>query len=729
MSAIRSLIRLVLIAIVFGNAGAQSHNLTVDDLYHPIRSINFSGEVPYALQWCDADHYLQLDKANEQLLKTAIATAHSTPLFVKADLLKALAHVGINANIVQEAFSSGDYQLAPDRRALLLHYQSDLYYYNAATRLVTRLTHDAAAEKVARFSPDGKWVCFVRDYDLYLVEIASKRVRRLTEGGSSALRFGYLDWVYQEELYGRGNFKGYWWSPDSRKIAFLQLDCAAVKQFAIVNHIPYRAAPEIMKYPKAGEPNPRAWLGIIDIASGKLQWIDNTRYQNAPHLIVRVGWSPDSKQVVYQLQNREQTWLHLNFADSVTGKSQIIIKESAHTWVEIHDNPYWLRDGSFLWLSERSGWKHLYHYHFDGRIVRQITKGKWEIRELYGVDEKNGWIYFAATRDSAVERHIYRVKRNGHDLQRLSSRPGTHYPRFNPGCSHYFDFWSDIATPVQVHLFTAAGKLVRVISANKVEALARYRLARPQFLQVKARDGFVMEALMFKPPNFDPGKKYPVLCHVYSGPHAPEARNSWAAKDYLWHQLLAQRGYIVWVCDNRTASGKGICSAWPLFHNFGQCELRDIEDGVDWLRQQKYVASDRIGIWGWSFGGYMTCYALTHSQSFKIGIAVAPVTDWHNYDSIYTERYMGLPGKNKRGYRQSSAVVAAKNLHGKLLLVHGTMDDNVHLQNTLQFAYALQKAGKQFTLMLYPESRHGIGSRVLRHHLYQMMTNFVLKNL
>jgi dipeptidyl-peptidase-4 len=306
---------------------------------------------------------------------------------------------------------------------------------------------------------------------------------------------------------------------------------------------------------------------------------------------------------------------------------------------------------------------------------------------------------------------------------------GLHRVDVSPAHNYFIDFWSDLNTPSQVRLYDAAGKLVRVISENKVDALKQYKLGAAELLQVKTRDGFVMEAMMIKPPDFDARKKYPVMSFTYSGPHAPQVRNGWGSQTYMFHQLLAQKGFIIWVCDNRTASGKGLESTWPVYKNFGELELRDLEDGLAWLKSQPYVDGSRIGMWGWSYGGFMTSYALTHSQSFKIGIAGGTVADWRDYDSIYTERYMQTPQNNPEGYKKSSPTNAAKNLHGKLLLIHGSIDDNVHMQNTMQFVYELQKAGKQFQLMLYPKSRHGVTDPLLLKHMRQMMLDFIMENL
>jgi dipeptidyl-peptidase-4 len=371
----------------------------------------------------------------------------------------------------------------------------------------------------------------------------------------------------------------------------------------------------------------------------------------------------------------------------------------------------------------------LYQYSADGKLLKQITDGKWEVRTIEGVDETNGFIYFSGTEHSHIVSHGYRIKLDGSALQRLTMTAGSHRVDLSPANNYFLDFWSDLNTPSQVRLYDTTGKLVRVLAENKIDALKQYKLGTAELLQVKTRDGFVMEAMMIKPPDFDPRKKYPVMSFTYGGPHAPQVRNAWGSTTYMWHQMLAQKGYIIWVCDNRTASGKGLESTWPVYKNFGELELRDIEDGLTWLKSQPYVDGARIGIWGWSYGGFMTSYALTHSQSFKMGIAGGSVTDWRDYDSIYTERYMGTPQNNPEGYKKSSPLHAAKNLHGKLLLIHGAIDDNVHMQNTMQFVYELQKAGKQFELMLYPKSRHGVTDPLLLKHMRQMMTDFIVANL
>ena len=716
-------------------AFSQQKLLTIDDIFDPAKRVNFNGTTPTVRWLKDGNHYLLVNDASRRdvprLQKVNAATGEAVPFFDAAKMQAAFAALpGISAENARQLASRGNYNLNPAQTAALINWANDLFYYEFGSDRAIRLTSNPEEELSEEFSPDGRMVSFVRENNLYVEDLSmQRRERALTRDGSAKILNGRLDWVYQEELYGRGNYGAYWWSPDSTSIAFLRFDENPVPEFTVVDHIPYRQNVEITPYPKAGDPNPHVKLGVVNAAGGDIRWIDTYKYQPADFLISRVAWTPDSKKVVYQAQNREQTFLDLNFADAREGKSTNIIHETSKAWVAINDNPIWLKDGTFLWASERNGWEHVYHYSAEGKLLRQVTDGKWEVRSIQGVDEQNSFIYFTGTQHSHTAPNGYRIKLDGTGLQRLTTTEGTHRIDVSPTHNYFVDVWSDLNTPSQVRLFDASGKLVRVISENKVDALKQYKLGTPELLQVKTRDGFVMEAMMIKPPDFDPRKKYPVMSFTYGGPHAPQVRNAWGSATYMWHQMLAQKGYIIWVCDNRTASGKGLESTWPVYKNFGELELRDIEDGLTWLKNQPFVDGSRIGIWGWSYGGFMTSYALTHSKSFKIGIAGGSVTDWRDYDSIYTERYMQTPQNNPEGYKKSSPVHAAKDLHGKLLLIHGAIDDNVHMQNTIQFVYELQKAGKQFELMLYPKSRHGVTDPPLLKHMRQMMTEYILANL
>jgi dipeptidyl-peptidase-4 len=714
---------------------SQNKQLTIDDIFDPVKKVNFNGSTP-TIRWLkDGNHYLLTNEASRRdvprLQKVSAATGETVPFFDAAKMQAAFAALpGVSAENARQLANRSSYDLNPAETAVLINWSNDLFYYELGSDRAIRLTSNPDEEVGEAFSPDGRMISFVRGNNLYVEDLGmQRRERALTSDGSAKILNGRLDWVYQEELYGRGNFGAYWWSPDSTTIAFLRIDESPVPEFTVVDHIPYDQKLEVTAYPKAGDPNPIVKLGIVNAAGGDIRWVDTFKYQPEDFLISRVTWTPDSKNVVYQAQNREQTFLDVNFADAREGKSHNVIHETSKAWVAINEQPIWLKDGSFIWASERSGWEHLYHYSVDGKMLRQITDGRWEVRSVEGVDEENGYIYFTATEHSPIAGDAYRIKLDGSGLTRLTQTEGSHRVDLSPANNYFVDVWSDINTPSQVRLYDASGKLVRVIAENKVDALKQYKLGTTELLQVKTRDGFMMEAMMIKPPDFDARKKYPVMSFTYSGPHAPQVRNGWGSQTYMFHQLLAQKGYIIWVCDNRTASGKGMEATWPVYKNFGELELRDLEDGVTWLKNQPYVDGSRIGMWGWSYGGFMTSYALTHSQSFKIGIAGGTVADWRDYDSIYTERYMGTPQNNPEGYKKSAPRNAAKDLHGKLLLIHGVIDDNVHMQNTIQFIYELQKAGKQFQLMLYPKSRHGVTDPLLLKHMRQMMLDYIVENL
>jgi dipeptidyl-peptidase-4 len=718
-------------------AAAQQRLLTLDDLYDPQKRVDFNGAPPVGLTWISDTHYLAPQPATgggTQLVKVDAATGRSEPLFDADRMQAALARLpGIAPEEARRLARQRSYEFNDSRTAVLLTTGGDLYYYELGGDRAVRLTSTPEEEEEASFSPDGRVVAFVRGHNLYVVDVVQGRERALTTDGTEQILNGKLDWVYQEEIYGRGNFRGYWFSPDSTRIAFLQLNEHPVPEFTVVDDIPYRLELETWDYPKAGDPNPTVRLGIAQVAGGA-RWVDTTKYAPIDHLIVGVGWTPSGRDVIYNLQDREQTWLDANLADAASGETRTLFRETTRAWVSPEEtgSPTWLKDGSFLWFSERDGFRHLYHYSADGKLLRQVTDGPWEVRAIHGVDERaegGGWIYFSGTERSAIGRDVYRIRLDGRDLSRLSKTAGTHAARFSAAYSFYIDAWSDVTTPTQVRLHRSDGSELRVIDANPVAALGQFRLSKPELLQVKTRDGFVMEAMMIKPPGFDPTRKYPVFHDVYGGPHSQTVVNRWGGSSYMYYQLLAQRGIIVWLCDNRTASGKGAQSAWPVYRNFGELELRDIEDGVTWLKSQPYVDGSRIGVNGWSYGGFLVSYALTHSRSFAMGIAGGTVSDWRAYDTIYTERYMGMPQNNAEGYRKSSPRFAAAGLSGNLLLLHGTMDDNVHLQNTLQLAYELQKANKPFRLMLYPRSRHGVSDPALVRHLRGVMLDFTLENL
>lgn len=725
---------LVMLVVFSAFARAQEKLLTIDEIYGDAKTrVAFSGKPTAGVRWLiDGASFSQMQTGADGrtgFYRVDAKSGKATLFYDVAKLETALTAAGLKADDAKKLAGQTNFEFNRSQTAALLSANDDLYFYDFATGAAKRLTNSAAEETEADFSPNGKMVSFVRGNNLFVIDVASGKETQLTTDGAEKFLNGILDWVYEEELYGRGNKRGYWWSPDSAAIAFLRTDETPVQNFVVVNHEKTYQTVENTPYPKAGSPNPTVKLGVAEIKNGAVKFVDTANYKPEDFLISRVDWSPDSKRVVFQAQNREQTFLDLNAADRNSLKTVTLFKETSPAWVEVVDNPAWLKDGSFIWQSARNGWKHLYHFAADGKLIKPITSGDWEVRDFYGADEKTGYAYFSATQFNTIAPQIYRVKLDGSDLKRISIGDGSHAASFNSTFTHFVDTYSDQTTPSQTRLYKSDGTLERVINENKVEILSKYKLSKPEFLRVKTKDNFELEAMMIKPPNFDPNKKYPVMTFVYSGPHAPQVRNSWGGATGMWYQMLAQNGYVIWVIDNRTASGKGAKSEYGLYKNFGETELKDLEEGVGYLKSLPYVDGARIGISGWSFGGYMTSYALTHSKNFKIGIAGGTVSDWSLYDSIYTERYMGTPQTNPEGYKKSSVLTAAKDLSGKLLLVHGAIDDNVHLQNTMQLVYELQKAGKQFDLMIYPAQRHGVTNPAQVKHMRQMMTDFILKNL
>src|SRR5689334_19975869 len=443
---------------------AQNKLLTIDDIFDPVKRVDFSGATP-TIRWLkDGNHYLVTNESSRRdlprLQKVNAATGEAVPFFDAAKMQAAFAALpGVTAEDARKLANRGNYDLNPAETAVLINWSNDLFYYELGSDRAIRLTSGPEEEVGEGFSPDGRMVSFVRGNNLYVEDLSmQRRERALTSDGSAKILNGRLDWVYQEELYGRGNFGAYWWSPDSTTIAYLRIDESPVPDFTVVDHIPYDQNLEVTAYPQAGDPNPIVKLGVVNAAGGDIRWVDTYKYQPANLLISRVAWSPDSKNVVYQAQNREQTFLDVNFADARNGKSTDVIHETSKAWVAINENPIWLKDGSFIWASERTGYEHLYRYSQDGKLLRQITDGPWEVRSIEGVDEANGFIYFTAMEHNPIAPNGYRIKLDGTGLTRLTTSEGSHRIDVSPAHNYFVDSWRDLNTPTQVSLYDASGK-------------------------------------------------------------------------------------------------------------------------------------------------------------------------------------------------------------------------------------------------------------------------------
>ena len=604
----------------------------------------------------------------------------------------------------------------------------DVFLIQADSGKWTQLTKTAVAERDPKLSPDGKSVMFRRDWDLYNLDIASKRETRLTNGGSDTLRGtlrnGGLDWVYPEEL-DLGT--AYWWSPDSKSIAYLQFDISHEPAYP---HEDLRGPHPIYEpqwYPRAGENNPDVRVGVVSARGGNTHWIDvgDTRDQ---FLIARVGWTPDSRNVYVVRTNRVQNKLQMLLAAAGSGKATTILEETDKYWVNVPEDPVFVNGGkNFLWLSERDGFRHMYLYSADGKAAGQLTKGSWEVTGIDGADEAAGRIYYTASETSPLERQFYSVKMTGEDKQRLSSGSGTHTIAMGPGGHFYLDTFSSVSSPPRTTIHDGDGRELGVYRERNQRVTEEYEILPTELVNFHISDGTLLYARLIRPAGFEAGKKYPAVVLVYGGPDSQGVRNAWMGPDL--DQVLANQGFVVWQVDNRGSSGRGHAFETPVYHKLGSVELADQVAGVEYLISLGFVEKTRVGIRGWSYGGFMTLNAMLNAPDvFRAGIAGAPVTDWHNYDTIYTERYMGLPNDNPDGYKNTALPAQAKSLKGKLLIAHNLEDDNVLFQNTVQMVDALERAGQTFEMQVYTQKTHAVTGAEARQ-LNAAMVDFFERNL
>ncbi len=630
-------------------------------------------------------------------------------------------------------------EITSSGKSALYIFEGDLYLLNFESSKITQVTKTKAEEKSARFSPDGGKLAFVRQNDLFVYDLSQKSETRLTWDGSETTLNGTLSWVYWEEIFGRQDL-GYWWSDDSKSIAYLQTDESNVAVSHFVHFRP--ATPEVItqRYPKSGTENPKVRVGVVRAKGGETVWSELKPYDY--EYIARVKWLPDNRRYALQTLTRDVQTLNLYFIDAAAGGAEHVFTETDPGWINIHDDLYFLKNGKhFIWQSERNGYAHLYRYSMDGELVNQITKGDWAVRSASGgvfwlrqavqaIDEKSGWVYFTALEKSSVEKHLYRIKMNGSQMQRLSAEDGTHFIAFSPPGEYYFDRFSTLSNAPSLRLHKKDGTLVQGVSNSNTEALAKLDLQAPELLNIPASDGFQMPAKILKPANFDPNKKYPLILYVYGGPSAPTVANAWQSRNYYFDQMLLDRGFLVAGVDNRSATAISKKLENTILRQMSSDgELNDLVDAVRWLKKQSYIDPDRVGVWGWSGGGTFTMLAMTRSKEFKAGVAVAGVTDWDFYDTKWAETVMKTQQENRDGYNKTSLLQYAKNLHGRLLLVHGTYDDNVHPQHSWSFINELIAANKRFEMMFYPMRKHSISDSSARIHLYNTMLEFWKRNL
>jgi dipeptidyl-peptidase 4 len=620
------------------------------------------------------------------------------------------------------------YDWAPDSQHLLFDSQGQLWLYTIESGTAVQITSASDPSTDPKFSPDGTKLTYLRKHHLYVRPAAGGEEKAVTKPTGDKdkdenLLNGEVDWVYAEELDVRSN---YFWSPNGKELVYLQMDEANVPSYPLVNWMPIHPAVDMEKYPKAGDRNPAVRLGVVGADGGKTKWITLTQDQDI--YIPRFGWLRDG-MIWAEVLNRAQDEMGLYFADTHSGRSRKVLTETASdAWINVNNDFRVLKSGDrFLWSSWRDGNTQLYLYSFDkanplagdAKLELQLTKGDFEMLGVEGVDDDAETVFVKCDKDDPRERQLYSVKLDGSGFARVSRQDGTHESTFADDGKHYIDEYSDTLTPPNMSVCSAGAPCKTVWDSRSVED---FSLLTPKFPEFKADDGTTLYGELLMPPEAAAPKKIPLIVYIYGGPAAQTVRKEWMGTTGLFHQLLAKKGFAIVTVDNRGTPARDRKFQTAIRHEYGEIELKDQLTALNQLfAQYPQLDRTRMAIWGWSNGGSMTLYSLTHSDAFRAGVSVAPVTDWRDYDSIYTERYQGLPKDNGKGYQDLRLSSVADQLHGSLLLAHGTGDDNVHFQNSVQMVEALIQAGKQFRFMIYPNKTHGIGGSEDRDQLFHMI--------
>ena len=633
-----------------------------------------------------------------------------------------------------------EYSFAPSGRALLFPLGGNLYYYDLtkpAADAVLEINRSNSSASDASVSPAGHYVAFIRDQNLHVFDIARNQERALTEDGGGAIKNGMAEFVAQEEM---DRNTGYWWSPDDRYIAFSRVDETPVPVTQRFEIAADNVATFAQRYPTAGDPNVLVRLGVIDVQSGAVIWINLGG--DADIYLARVNWLPDGRTVAIQRESRDQKKLDLLFADIETGQSRVVLTETSATWIDLHDEISFLKKSKeFIWASSRDGFKHLYLYANDGRLLRQLTAGNWTVddfraRAIKGIDEKRRTVYFTATAQSPTQRQLYSASLDTRDplkVHRISEGDGVHGITMSPHANFYVDNFTSATQPPQVFLHGADGKLHARLLENRLDAQhadAPYLADNsvPEFGTLQATDGQTLYYKLFKPRHFEPSKRYPAIVDVYGGPGVQRVLDTWAGASFT--QILTRAGYVVFQLDNRGTAFRGNAFQAPIHGKLGEIEVADQVQGARWLADQGFVDPARIGVWGWSYGGYMTLMLMFKAPDvFRVGVAGAPVTDWGIYDTHYTERYLERPQDNSAGYAASSVLPFAENLKGKLLVLHGMADDNVLFLHSTKLFRKLQDLAKPFDVMVYPGAKHGLTRQHEGRHAYATIRRYFDDNL
>jgi dipeptidyl-peptidase 4 len=617
-----------------------------------------------------------------------------------------------------------NYLWSPDGRKILVPSQNDLTLFDVESKTLLRLTNDDAEERDPTFSPDGSKIAYLKNNNLSIYDLVSHQERMLTNHGTKKLLIGRFDWTYEEELSIRTGFE---WSPNSQHISFFQLDVTPIPEFPIVDFSNFQNSVEMMRYSKAGDANANVKNGVMDTQTKKTVWMNCSAGADSSY-ISRTSWFPSSDKLAITWLNRQQNHLKLHIADIHSGATKVLFEEKSITgWVKPKRKPKFITDHSLVWLSEEDGYNHIYVHNTKKNIKEQLTRGTWDVNKIIHTDKE--YIYFAAYKESPINLDVYRIGVDGSDLRKLSQRNGGHSIKMSPDGRYYIDTYSTFRSPASVSLHHADGKHIAQLTQPPQKALDIMKDIDIESIEIPLA-GRTHAALMMKSATFDSTKPHPLLIYCYGGPGSHHVKNAWHNPRTLWHSMLVNKGYLVLLLDPRGAADRGAAWKHSVYKHLGNYEIQDHVDAAMWAGGLPYVDQDRIGIWGWSYGGYTTIMGLLKgNDAFKMGVSVSPVTDWRNYDSIYTERFMDTPTANESGYDAGSAMNYAQNLKGRLLLIHGSSDYNVHMSNSMQFSQKLQEHGKDFEVMLYPGKTHGLLGAATRVHVYDQIYEFILNNL
>ena len=633
-----------------------------------------------------------------------------------------------------------EYSFAPSGKALLFPLAGNLFYYDLtkpAREAVTQVARSATAATDATVSPAGDLVAYVRDQNLFVYDLQRHAEKALTVDGGGALKNGMAEFVAQEEM---DRSTGYWWAPDGRHIAFVRVDESPVPVTQRFEIAADNVSTFAQRYPAAGGPNVQVRLGVVDVRTGAVRFVDLGADPDI--YLARVNWLPDGGTLAVQRESRDQRRLDLLFADIDSGQSRVVLTETSDTWIELNDELSFLKHShEFIWASARDGFEHLYLYDYAGHLVRQLTAGAWNVddsqkRAIKAVDEKHRLVYFTATEQSPTERHLYRTSldtTNPAQVARVTREPGLHGVTMSANAGVYVDDFNSTTQPPQVSLRAADGRLLTYLSENALDAShpdAPYQAdnAVPVFGTLQAADGQTLYYRIFKPAHFDPAQRHPAIVEVYGGPGVQRVTDSWTGSSFT--QILTRAGYVVFQLDNRGTAARGTAFQAPIHGRLGEVEVADQVLGARWLAAQPFVDAGRIGVWGWSYGGYMTLMLMFKAPDvFRAGVAGAPVTDWSLYDTHYTERYLGSPRDAAAGYAASSVLPYAEDLRGRLLVIHGMADDNVLFLHSTKLFRRLQDLGKPFDVMVYPGAKHGLTRQHDGRHAYATLKRFFDENL